>query len=389
MRRHPTTSHWQFPAADRPPLAGGARRVNLRELVARPERFEHHLTVVARVGDAQLEIATASEPLYFAHRNVSDEYAVAMATGDPLVDAMPMLTLISDFDTGADVARYKHRVHDLVLHPYGFLHWPGRLRPPYAPMAFAPGMRRCGWSLVACTSVPREPVERPLGASATRAGGPKRYGAADVPLAQFDLMSESERIVGRVGDAALSLRVEPDAFAPPRGGYAVVVDGEPPWCGGDLIYVPPGEAVAARGVRRALVFDSGGADAQPPPASWEAVPPEPFAPYEDAPPGSLPVDVDGVVCDSGPDGTVWVRAGGGAAARAPRYWLARMLYRIALHGYALGYVETYGGVYYDDRAGDHRIGVRGGGEVVVADVQRAVDRLYRAVAPPGYVERVA
>ena len=61
-------------------------RTNLLELASRPGRFEHHLTVVARVGDAQLEIATASEPLYFAHVNVSDEYAMALPTGDPPVE---------------------------------------------------------------------------------------------------------------------------------------------------------------------------------------------------------------------------------------------------------------------------------------------------------------
>jgi hypothetical protein len=41
----------------------GVRRTNLRALAARPGRFEHHLVVVARAGDAQLEMATASEPL--------------------------------------------------------------------------------------------------------------------------------------------------------------------------------------------------------------------------------------------------------------------------------------------------------------------------------------
>ena len=74
---HPTTSTWRMPPAGRPPLAG-ARRTNLRELAARPARFEHHLTVVARAGCAQLEMVTASEPLSFAHINVSDEYALAL-----------------------------------------------------------------------------------------------------------------------------------------------------------------------------------------------------------------------------------------------------------------------------------------------------------------------
>ncbi len=59
VARHPTTKTWTFP----PERAPDANRTNLKELAARPERFEHHLTVVARLGVAQLEIATASEPV--------------------------------------------------------------------------------------------------------------------------------------------------------------------------------------------------------------------------------------------------------------------------------------------------------------------------------------
>ncbi len=76
--RHPATSTWRFPPADRPPLPAPLERVNLRELVARPERFEHHLIVCATLGRVQLEIVTASEPLYFGHVNFSDEYALAL-----------------------------------------------------------------------------------------------------------------------------------------------------------------------------------------------------------------------------------------------------------------------------------------------------------------------
>jgi NAD(P)H dehydrogenase (quinone) len=119
--RHPTTRTWTFPPADRAPLA--LERINLRELIARPERFEHHLVVCATLGATQLEIVTASEPLYFGHVNLSDEFAVPLPVGDPLIDQFPfMRTFLSDAVTGTDVDRYNHRIDDLLLHPVGYLH---------------------------------------------------------------------------------------------------------------------------------------------------------------------------------------------------------------------------------------------------------------------------
>ena len=35
-----------------------------------------------------------------------------------------------------------------VVHPKGYLHWPGRQRAPWTPFDFPVGMRRCGLSLV-------------------------------------------------------------------------------------------------------------------------------------------------------------------------------------------------------------------------------------------------
>ena len=140
IARHPTTAGWVFPPLGRP-APQGLKRANLRELVARPERFEHHLVVVARVGDAQLEVATASEPLYFAHVNVSDEYAIALPTGDDIVDRFPLRTFLTNASSGQDVARYNHRAGDLVLHPLGLMHWPGDCVRPTSPCRFHPG---CG-----------------------------------------------------------------------------------------------------------------------------------------------------------------------------------------------------------------------------------------------------
>jgi hypothetical protein len=76
--RHFATRGWTFPLSTRAPPAEDIQRINLKEIVARPDRFEHHLIVAASVDDVRFEVTTASEPLYFAHINVSDEYAVAM-----------------------------------------------------------------------------------------------------------------------------------------------------------------------------------------------------------------------------------------------------------------------------------------------------------------------
>ncbi|HEY6461837.1 MAG TPA: hypothetical protein VIY73_16845, partial [Polyangiaceae bacterium] len=191
---HPTAATWRMPPAERAALPGfdrGVRRTNLRVLAARPGRFEHHLTVVARAGAAQLEIATASEPLYFAHVNVSDEFALALPTGDDTVDRFPMRTFLSDAASLADAGRYNHHVGDLVLHPLGLLHWPGRLRPPYAPFAIPPGMRRSGVSLVFCGSAPTPVTEQPPPAvSEGRAADAKPYVAPPPPMVLHDVMRD-------------------------------------------------------------------------------------------------------------------------------------------------------------------------------------------------------
>ena len=111
--------------------------------------------------------------------------------------------------------------------------------------------------------------------------------------------------------------------------------------------------------------------------------------FEDGARGSLPVEVGGLRFVELDAERVRVELGGGHA-EVPRYWLARMLFRVALHGYAIGYLETYGGLFYDDRGG-YRMGVRGLGEVAIGagELPAIVEALYRAVAPAGYVERLA
>jgi hypothetical protein len=388
MDRHPTTAHWRFPDPGRPAPPAPLRRTNLRELAARPDRFEHHLVVVATVGDAQLEIATASEPLYFAHRNFSDEYALPLATGDPLADGFPFRTFLMEFASAADVARINHKVEQLVLHPWGLLHWPGKLRPPWSVMAMPPGMRRCGLSAVFCASRPTAPADRPLFVSAGNDGACKSY-AGDVPFLLADVRQEASRLVAMVGDADMELLVAPAQVAPPLGGYLLIIDGDGPWFPCDLVWIPRGARVDGAGIGRALLLTSG-SDAPPPPPSWDQLPPPPFAVYEHAPAGDLPFELGDLTVEAISAELARVRIGG-SDAEVPRYWLARMLFRAALHDFRLGWVETYGGFTCDDAGlAEVRLGLRGGRSVALprARAAAAVEALYRAVAPAGYVERL-
>lgn len=388
--RHPITRTWAFPPADRAPLADGLSRTNLRELAARPGRFEHHLVVVARIGEAQLEFATASEPLYFAHANVSDEYALPLPTGDALVDGAPFRVFLSDPVSGQDAARVNHRAGDLVLHPYGWLHWPGKLRAPFDPPAFPPGQRRAVLSIVFCASKKTEPVDRPLFVARGREADAKAYVDPEPPMLLAPLSQVRLGVIARVGEARL--RVAEPPFALARGGYVLVLDAEE---GGDafesdLVHVPGGAIYDGGGAKRALVFESDAKDADPPPESWAGVPAAPWSPFDESARVALPFREGELEVREASEREVEVSIGG-TTGHVPRYWLARMLFRLGLHGFAMGYVETYGGFFYDDREPRILLGVRGAGSVAIDRDRIAplVEALYRAVAPPGYTEDLA
>jgi NAD(P)H dehydrogenase (quinone) len=392
--RHPTARSWVFPPVLRTPLPEGFARTNLREIAAREDRFEHHLMVCATLAGVRLEVTTASEPLYFAHINVSDEYAAALQTGDELVDRFPLRTFLTDPRTGEDVGRYNHRVSDLVLHPEGLLHWPGRLRPPYEPFEFPAGMRRAGLSLVFCASSPTEATWCPLPPSGERAADAKAYVEPPPPMALTALRGRPG-VVARIGETSLSLLELPQMVDPPRGGWLVVLEVDPTssWAAGDLVRLPAGSKLLTRGVARALLLTHDTAEPDPVPPLWTETPAPPFAPYEDAEPGEMPFEQCGIrIFDSSETfATVTVAE---AHADVPRYWLARMLFRLALHGLRIGYAETYGRFFFDDRGEDVRVGIasaEGDAAVTVprADAMKLVEDMYRAVAPRGYRERPA
>lgn len=387
MDLHPTARTWALPPNGRAPLAAPLARTNLRALMARPGRFEHHLAVAARIGSAQLAIGTASEPVCFAHANVSDEYVVPLPTGDAALDASPFRVCLAAADTGLDAAHIAHRAGDIVLQPYGWLHWPDKLRAPFEPPVFAPGARRSVLSVAFCASRRTPPGDRPLFVGEGREADAKPYVDPAPPMLLAPLSSCRSGLVARIGDARWSVAEPP--FAPERGGYVLVLEAREPAFACDLVYVPRGATYDGEGVVRALVFESTTFDADPPPALWSEVPAPPFAPFERGAPAALPFRKGALEVHEADEREVEIRLHG-LTAQVPRYWLARMLFRLALHGYALGYVETYGGFAYDDRGGVYRLGLRGGKMMRLArgELASVVEALYRAVAPPGYTEEL-
>lgn len=395
--RHPTASTWRFPPAGRPPLPAPLERVNLRDLIGRPDRFEHHLVVCATIGHTQLEVVTASEPLYFGHITPSDEYALALPCGDPIVDRTPLRTFISDPATGADLGRYNHRSGDLVLHPVGYMHWPGRLRPPYEPFDLPPGLRRCGLSLVFSSNIRLASTAPALPTPGDRAQDVKAYVESPPPMVLAPTDGPAGTLA-QIGTTELTLVERRGRIAPLRGCWVLVlnVDRKSPHAVCDLIRVPPGATLDARGISRALVLADPYLGPEPPPPSWQALPPPPFAPFEDAPPGTLPFRLGGLTVEETRSGAVAISIEGATAA-VPRYWLARTLFRVALHGLRLGYIETYGGLFVNDHpareGGPIEIGLRSESSRVKISIPQdeaigAIERFYRAVAPAGYRERL-
>jgi hypothetical protein len=209
-----------------------------------------------------------------------------------------------------------------------------------------------------------------------------------VPLLLADLNEEESRVIGVMGDATLELLVAPERLSAPRGGYLVVLSGSDPHFDCDLLYLPEGAELDCAGIERALWLSSASRRAWPPPESWQYVPSAPLTVFEDGERGALPIALEEMRVEEASADLVKVSVAG-QSRDVPRYWLARMLFRIALHDYAIGYLETYGGFYYDDRGG-HRFGLRGGDSVSFdrQGIATAVETLYRAVAPEGYVEQL-
>src|SRR5690606_6403361 len=130
------------------------------------------------------------------------------------------------------------------------------------------------------------------------------------------------------------------------------------WFACDLAHLK--QATSVTGVRRALLFT--GDDVASPPVSWETVPTPAMAPFHAEQRIALPAQIDGISVAAAASGFVELSIGA-STATVPRHWLARMLFRLPLHDFALGYLETYEGFFYDDRDG-FTLGLRGGERVV-------------------------
>jgi hypothetical protein len=212
-------------------------------------------------------------------------------------------------------------------------------------------------------------------------GDIKAYATPAPPMALVPVMTASGPIAA-IGPTTLSIVVAPKRIELPRGGWVVVVDGDR---SGDLHRVDPDDSggLDGHGIARALVFASSTLIPEPIPPSWTGVSTPAFAPFEDRTVGSF--HHDDMKIDERSAHTVAISIAGSPSTEVPRYWLARMLFRVALHPMTLNYVETYGGLYVDDHDG-LRIGIRGSGATAITLAQ--LEQLYRAVAPPGYTERL-
>jgi hypothetical protein len=207
-------------------------------------------------------------------------------------------------------------------------------------------------------------------------------------------------VLAHIGRTTLALLEVPEAIDPPHGGWLLVLEA---WASSvhaasDLLRLPPGVSLDGTGIVRALLFASSEVGPDPVPPAWSAVPEPPFASYEEGETGALPLEVPGAGAtrlriEEVSTTLVAIRVGE-LTAEVPRYWAARMLHRLALHGLRVGYAETYGGFFVDDREPLVRIGLRGpkGSTPAAVEISReqalpAIERMYRAVAPPGYRER--
>ena len=171
-------------------------------------------------------------------------------------------------------------------------------------------------------------------------------------------------VLAHIGRTTLVLLEVPEAIAPPHGGWVVVLEAAAgsAHAACDLLRLPAGTSLDGTGIVRALLFASSEEGPAPVPRSWSEVAEPPFAPYEEGEPGALPFDIPGehepLHIEEVSPAVVAIDIGD-VKVEVPRYWAARMLYRVALHGLRVGYAETYGGFFIDDRDVVVRIGVRG------------------------------
>ena len=139
----PSAAAWAFPPPGRAHLEH-VRRINLRELAARPGASSITWSSCARVGRG-----AARDHHGVASRSISDTSTCRTSTrsrcpsGDELVDGFPLRTFLSDPATGEDAAPLQpsHRRPRAASAGRGCT-GPAACGRPYEPFDFPPGMRR-------------------------------------------------------------------------------------------------------------------------------------------------------------------------------------------------------------------------------------------------------
>ncbi len=126
--------------------------MNLRARAGAKVRLEHILEIVMRIDDTVIEMATASEPLYFGHSNWGDEYNLLFLTGDDMADAFPGRTVFTDTDSAEQLGYVKCANGTMTVHPVGMSHWPGKLKEPHKIFNPPDELRRKVFAAVFCTA---------------------------------------------------------------------------------------------------------------------------------------------------------------------------------------------------------------------------------------------
>ncbi len=126
--------------------------MNLRARAGSVNRLEHILEIVMRIDNTVIEMATASEPLYFGHSNWGDEFNLLFLTGDDLADQFPARTVFTDTETGEQLGYVKCPNGCMTVHPVGISHWPGMLKEPHKIFNPPDELRRKVFAAVFCSA---------------------------------------------------------------------------------------------------------------------------------------------------------------------------------------------------------------------------------------------
>ena len=238
--------------------------------MARPARYEHHLMVCATIDGVQLEVTTASEPLYFNHINLSDEYAMRAPDRRRAGRSLPAPHVPVRPGDG----RGRRSLQ------------PSRRRPG------APSRRACstgqgdfarrssrstfrrecadaGLSSCIVQAHPRQPTWCPLPRPVGREEDAKAYMSPAPPMVLASMRGEPG-VLAHIGRTTLAARRGAGGDRAPHGGWVVVLEAAAgsAHAACDLLRLPEGTSLDGAGIVRALLFASNEEGPGPIPRSW-------------------------------------------------------------------------------------------------------------------------